>query len=198
MSLRGAIFDLDGTLIDSALDFNIIRSDLGIPVGQPILEFLGEIESADEKTRLMCLLAEHELAGADRASLMPGVEDFLNALHDRGLYTGILTRNSRKATDRSLNNLDLEFTHVLTREDCPYKPDPAGLLSICSAWKTEPARVLYFGDYLFDLQAGRNAGMPTVLFSPQELPDYAHLADFTISHFSEAIALVDRILDKKT
>lgn len=198
MSLQGVIFDLDGTLIDSGLDFNLIRYDLGIPLGHPILEFLNKLEPGDKKTRLLGILREHELAGADRAFLMPGVEEFLNELSDRDLKTGILTRNSREATDRSLNNLNLEFTRVLTREDCSYKPDPAGLLSICRAWNTDPAQVLYFGDYLFDVQAGRNAGMPTVLFSPREIPDYAHLADFTISHFSEAVALVDRILAKKT
>ena len=80
----------------------------------------------------------------------------------------------------------------MTREDCPHKPDPAGLLSICKSWNASPANVLYFGDYLFDLQAGRNAGMPTVLYSPQTLPDYAHLADFTISHFSQAAAVLNR------
>jgi HAD superfamily hydrolase (TIGR01549 family) len=193
MSLQGVIFDLDGTLIDSALDFNLMRGDLGIPVGQPILEFLYKMEYGDEKTRLLDILREHELAGANRATLMPGVEEFLVELNSRRLNTGILTRNSREATERSLHKLNLEFTHVLTREDCPYKPDPAGLLSICRTWNAEPAHVLYFGDYLFDLQAGQNAGMPTVLYSPQELPDYAHLADFTISHFSEALALLDAV-----
>lgn len=194
MPLQGVIFDLDGTLIDSNLDFNLIRKDLGIPDGQPILEHLGMMESGEKKARLLSRLREHELAGADRALLMPGVEDFLNELGERDLFTGVLTRNSREAANRSLKNLKLAFTHVLTREDCSYKPDPAGLLSICQDWKIEPSQVLYFGDYLFDLQAGRNAGMPTVLYSPQELPDYAHLADYTISHFSEAVALVDRIL----
>ena len=192
MYLKGVIFDLDGTLVDSALDFDLIRSDLGIPVGHPILEFLNEMEGGEEKTRLLSILREHELKGAERASPMPGVEDFLDELTARELKSGILTRNSREATDRSLTNLNMEFTHVLTREDCPHKPDPAGLLSICHSWNVEPAQVLYFGDYLFDLQAGQNASMPTVLFSPQKLPDYAHLADFTISHFAEAVAVLDR------
>jgi len=191
MYLKGVIFDLDGTLVDSALDFDFIRADLGIPVGHPILEFLGEMESGVEKTRLLETLRQHELTGADRATPMPGVMSFLNELDVRGLKSGILTRNSREATDRSLSNLSMKFTHVLTREDCPHKPDPAGLLSICQSWNTLPANVLYFGDYLFDVQAGRNAGMKTVLYSPRSLPDYAHLADFTISHFSEAPAILD-------
>jgi len=192
MYVEGVIFDLDGTLVDSALDFDLIRSDLGIPVGFPILEYLDEMQSGEEKKRLLCSLREYELKGAERASLMPGVEDFLDELNTRELKSGILTRNSREATDRALINLNMQFTDVLTREDCPHKPDPAGLLSICHSWDVEPARVLYFGDYLFDLQAGRNAGMPTVLYSPQVLPDYAHLADFTISHFAEAVAVLDR------
>lgn len=193
MPLQGVIFDLDGTLIDSALDFDFIRRDLEIPVGQPILEYLTGMEHGEEKNRLQEKLRQHELTGADRATLMPGVEDFLLELSDRKLNTGILTRNSREATDRSLHRLNLKFTQVLTREDCPHKPDPAGLLSLCRSWSTKPAHVLYFGDYLFDLQAGLNAGIKTVLYSPQTLPDYAHLADFTISHFSEASALLDAV-----
>jgi len=192
MSLQGVIFDLDGTLVDSALDFDLMREDLGIAVGQPILETLHGMENDPEKTRLQEILREHEIAGAERASLMPGVEAFLLELNNRELNTGILTRNSREATDLTLRKLSLEFTQVLTREDCPHKPDPAGLLSICHAWNTEPAHVLYFGDYLFDIQAGRNAGMQTVLFSPHNLPEYADLADFVISHFSEATALLDQ------
>jgi len=192
MALQGIIFDLDGTLVDSGLNFALIRNDLGIPAGNPILEFLNELPTGDEKTRLLQILRNHELAGADRATLMPGVIELLSELERRKLFTGILTRNSREATDRSLKRLGLEFSQVLTREDCPHKPDPAGLLSICKSWGISPADVLYFGDFLFDLQAGQNAGMQTVLYAPESLPDYAHLADFTIGHFAESVGILDR------
>jgi phosphoglycolate phosphatase-like HAD superfamily hydrolase len=52
MSLQGVIFDLDGTLINSALDFNLICNDLGIPFRQPILEFLGTEAMIAEAERL--------------------------------------------------------------------------------------------------------------------------------------------------
>ena len=52
---------------------------------------------------------------------------------------------------------------------------------------------LLIGDFLFDLQAGSNAGARTVLYAPGALPDYADEADETIRHFAEAVSLLDRL-----
>lgn len=43
--------------------------------------------------------------------------------------------------------------------------------------------IMMVGDYKYDLQAGRNAGMATCLINYQQLPDYVHLADYRFEHF---------------
>ena len=183
-AVRGMVFDLDGTLIDSALDFDLIRHDMGLPRGRPILEALAEIPEGDDKDRMRAVLRSHELAGADRAVLFPGVSEALAFLRDQKIPTGILTRNSRESTERVLSRLGLLFDQVLTREDAPPKPDPTGLITICQRWQLNPAAVPFCGDYRFDLEAGRAAGMPTVLYAPGVIPEYASLADHVLSCFT--------------
>ncbi len=190
--LRGVIFDLDGTLVDSRLDFEVIRRDMGLPSGVPILEAVEQTEAATERERLQAILHRHELAGAEQATLFDGVPEFLQWLEANSLRRAVLTRNSRTSTDIVLARLGLQFDRVLTREDAPPKPDPAGLLLISRAWNIPPAELLFCGDYHFDLEAGSRAGMVTALFAPDELPNFADQADFVLKSFYDAAAWIDQ------
>ncbi len=190
--LRGVIFDLDGTLVDSRLDFEAIRRDMGLPAGVPILEAVAQTESAAERERLQAILHRHELVGAEQATLFEGVPEFLQWLAANGLRRAVLTRNSRASTGIVLARLGLQFELILTREDAPPKPDPAGLLHISQAWNIPPAELLFCGDYVFDLEAGSRAGMVTALFAPVELPSFATQADYVLKHFRDAAAWLDQ------
>lgn len=194
MTIRGVIFDLDGTLIDSGLDFPAIRRDMGLPEGEPILEALGKIPPGEKLDACLQILDRHEREAAERATLMPGVPEFLALLTSHNIEQGILTRNSRRSTNRVLSRLGLSIPHVLTRDDAPPKPDPAGLLAICAQWGAPVGDVLFMGDYLYDIYCGRNAGIQTVLFAPHGLPHYSSLADFCVSSFFDASRLIDRFL----
>lgn len=185
MMIRGMIFDLDGTLVDSRLDFPAIRSDLGLPAGHAILEALSEVPDGAAKDEMLAKLRVHELRGAECATLFPGVAEMLAFLAELAIPTAVLTRNSRESTNVMLERLQLRFSHVLTRDEAPPKPDPSGLLHICSAWEIAPQHVAFCGDYVFDLEAGRAAGMTTVLYSPGELPSFAEQADHVLRCFTE-------------
>jgi HAD superfamily hydrolase (TIGR01509 family) len=195
VNIRGMIFDLDGTLVDSGLDFPLMRREMGLPEGTHILEGLAEIPPGARLDECLRILDRHEQEAAERATLMPGAGELLAALTARNIPQAVLTRNSRTGTSRVLNRLGLSFPCVLTREDAPPKPDPAGLLKICSIWQTRVAEVIFMGDYLHDINCGRNAGMRTILYAPKGAPHYSLLADFCVSSFAEAACLIDGLLD---
>lgn len=185
--VAGLIFDLDGTLVDSALDFEAMRREMGLPTGQPILEALDKLPET-EALRCREILARHEWAGAERAVLMPGAAEFLHALEPLGLHRALLTRNSRAIVERTLERLRLDFEYIVAREDAPAKPDPTAIQQICATWQLDPQQVAIVGDYRFDLEAGRRAGIRTVLYTAGRSLDtipYLDLADFLLPSFHD-------------
>jgi phosphoglycolate phosphatase len=193
VTIRGVVYDLDGTLVDSGLDFPAIRREMALPEGVPILEALAEIPPGERLDECLRVLARHEHEAAERATLMPGAAELVARLTARNIPQAIFTRNSRRCATRMLERVGLTFAWVLCREDGPPKPHPAGLIKLCEIWKAAPAEVLFVGDYLHDINAGRAAGVRTVLFAPAEIPQYASLADFCIWSFAEIDALIDRL-----
>ncbi len=197
-AVRGIIFDMDGTLVDSRLDYDAMRREMGLPSGVPILEALAAAPEGPARDQMLSTMRRHELQGADEAVLFEGVVEFLSHVKDRGISAAILTRNSRESTDRTLARLNLSFSPVITREDAPPKPDPAGVRMIAASWGLPAHEVIVIGDYLFDLQAGRGAGMRSILFAPGELPHFVHEADFVLRHFGEAVSLLNVLHESGT
>jgi HAD superfamily hydrolase (TIGR01549 family) len=180
--LRGIVFDLDGTLVTQELDFEAMRRELTLPSGTPLLEALEQMAPADRAAAEQ-VLWRHEQIGAATAVLNPGVPEFLDFLAGRALRVGLLSRNCRAAVDHVVGRLGLRFDAVVAREDAPFKPSPHGLWQICAAWRLAPAEVLMVGDYLYDVQAGRNAGCRTALVTHGRDWPFADLADLTFPSF---------------
>jgi HAD superfamily hydrolase (TIGR01509 family) len=189
---RGIVFDMDGTLLDSRLDFHAMRREMGLPLGVPILETLGTMPPA-ERRRCEEILHRHEWAGAERAVPMSGTVEFLKAIDRRGIPRAVLTRNARQLTLAVLARLEMNFEIVLTREDGPAKPDPTVLLGLCEKWGFAPDEVAMVGDYHYDIDAGRRAGTRTVLYTAgQDLSHFpwAAEADLLLHSFHDAERLL--------
>ena len=176
MIIRGVIFDLDGTLVDSGLDFDLMRREMGLLPGHGLLETIETLPES-EAERCRAILARHEWEGAQRATLMPGVPEFLRELAARGLHRAIFTRNARSVTLATLARLALDFDMVIAREDAPAKPDPAAIWRICAQWRLQPAEVALIGDFRYDIEAGNRAGVRTILYTAEGPALASHGAD---------------------
>ena len=171
MEPRAVIFDLDGTLTEPLLDFDAIRTEIGLGPG-PILEQLAGA-TAEEQARAEVILRRHELTAIEQAVLADGALELLALLRGRGVPHGILTRNMRVAVDRFCARFGLTFAAAYTREDGPPKPAPDGVLHLCAAFGVPPAQALTVGDFKFDVLAGRAAGTRTVLVTTEPPADRA-------------------------
>lgn len=190
--IRGVIFDLDGTLVDSGLDFDLMRCEMGLPAGLPILEALSQLPEC-EAARCHEILHRHEREGAERAQLMPGVREFVQELARRGIRQAVLTRNSRETAQATLGRLGLTFGTLIAREDAPAKPDPTGIWKICASWGLDRKSIVMIGDFYLDIEAGHRAGVWTVLYTGGREPAQvrgAEQADCHLRCFREHEALL--------
>ena len=197
MPVSGIIFDLDGTLVDSGLDFELMRREMGLPAGMPILEGINGLSDADAE-RCRRILHEHEWDGFERATLMPGVAELLAWLAERLMPVGIVTRNSRDVSLATLQRLQVACDMLLTRDDGPIKPDPWPVTTICRRWQVLPQQVVMVGDFRFDVESGRAAGTHTVLLAGVDPPGYpnnerADLVLSSLESWRELLAWLERL-----
>jgi len=175
------LFDLDGTLIDTAPDMAAALNALLVAEGRSPLPFdairphvshgaagllhigFGAVEDAAESERrrgAFLSTYERNLAAASRP--FPGIAELLSRIEDAGLRWGVVTNKPGWLTEPLLRLLDLErrAAAIVSGDTLAQrKPDPAPLLFACSAAGTVPERTVYVGDAERDVAAGRAAGM---------------------------------------
>jgi len=178
------LFDLDGTLIDSAPDLagaaNDLRRSHGLPelpyerlrpmVGSGARGMVGAafgVVPGDARFETLRdqFLARYEQRFLQETAVFPLIEPLLRALEAHGLPWGIVTNKAARFAQPVVAGLQLhERAAVLICGDTtPHaKPHPAPLLEAARRVGVAPARCVYVGDDLRDVQAGRAAGMPTV------------------------------------
>lgn len=162
---RHWIFDMDGTLTNAVHDFAAIGEALGIEPGVPILEAIAAMPE-EQATVTSQKLHALEMDIAAHSTAQAGTEDTLKELQRRGFSLGILTRNAEDIAQKTLEASGIErfFTPqaVIGRERCTPKPDPAGVHLHLSQWGANASETVIVGDYVFDLETGRNANITTV------------------------------------
>ncbi len=188
------IFDLDGTLTRSILDFPKIKKQLGLPLDRGILEALADMDEG-RAAAISAKLDAIELEMAGRADAAQGVEPLLTQLAERGHRIGVLTRNKKNHALRTLGAIGLgrffppEF--ILGREEAAPKPNPEGIHKLLRLWRASARETLMAGDYLFDLQAGRAAGTGTLFVDPRGARQFCDWADFTVTRLDELLEIED-------
>lgn len=187
------LFDLDGTLVDTAPDLggsaNYVREQLGLP---PLpLDDYRPVASAGARGLLGKALGikpddttfathrdtflNHYRANLSKAStLFPGMEELLVTLEQRGIRWGVVTNKPSWLTNPLMQELNLSSRSACTisaDEVAKPKPAPDSILLACSRLQLSPADCLYVGDDKRDIDAGRAAGMRTIA------ADWGYLGD---------------------
>jgi HAD superfamily hydrolase (TIGR01509 family) len=187
------IFDMDGTLTLSIHDFEGIKQELGLPPGQPILEELAKLPPTVAQP-LHAKLEAIELEIARQSTPQDGAYDLLQELRSRNYNIGILTRNSKNNAYETLAACGLaEFfspDRILSRDCCAPKPSPDGIIQLLTHWDAEPTRSVMVGDYVFDLEAGKQAGSTTVYIDPSGAFEWKAQADFSIQNLTDLLPVL--------
>lgn len=190
-AVRAVIFDMDGTLTRSTLDFDAIRADIGLAAG-PILEAMRDM-APDDRARAEEILHRHESSDAASSVLQPYAADVVAALRARGIRVALMTRNSAASLDTFLARHGIAFDLTRTREDGPCKPSPEPVLDICRRLRVSPSQTWVVGDFHFDILCGRAAGCRTILFLEPGATrhPWADEADVVIHDLREILAQLD-------
>jgi 2-phosphoglycolate phosphatase len=180
---RAILFDLDGTLADTAPDLaaavNLLRTERGLaPTPYAILRptasagargmigaafGLAPGDEGYEDLRL-AWFDHYQAAMAVHSSLFEGVVELLDGIRAAGMAWGIVTNKPARFTDPLVPQIGLAHAGCIVSGDTtPHaKPHPAPLLEAARRLGIDPAHCWYVGDDLRDIEAGRAAGMVTV------------------------------------
>ncbi len=184
---------MDGTLTISAHDFEFIRCELGLLPQVPILEALNAMPE-EQSAPLWQMLNELEEHFAEKSSLMNGAVELLEKLFARGVDLAILTRNTMPVVEKTLAACGIEqffpLEHRLDRDSCTPKPSPDGINQLLDLWQIDAANAVMVGDYLYDLQAGRSAGVITIHLDTGRGIDWPEYTDIKVSHLAEIEAVL--------
>ncbi|MCS6830862.1 MAG: HAD family hydrolase, partial [bacterium] len=182
---QAALFDLDGTLVETGIDFSRLRSatlqliaEYGVdPLPLQDLDALGMVEQAVDalcqqgkkevgeelRKRAFARLQAMEMAYCAAPRPVPGMYDLLQALRAQDTRIGIITRNDRAVSLRTLSTLQIPYDLLVSRDDVEkVKPHPQHVMVLLEEWQIPPTQCVVVGDYWMDVEAGRAAGCRTV------------------------------------
>jgi HAD superfamily hydrolase (TIGR01509 family) len=160
MALRGVLFDLDGTIVETVYDWEAIRAELetnGVPI-------LGYLETLPEpaQSRKRGILERHEAEATRKGRLKRGIRPLLVFCSDHGLRTALVTNNSAANVRALLDRFLLSFDYVSSRESGLWKPSGAPLRAAMNALRLSPEECCAVGDSPFDVRAAEDAGIRRV------------------------------------
>jgi len=194
--IKGVAFDMDGTLTKPKIDFAGLRKKLGlVDESRPLFELIMELDEP-ERSKALSALEQAEIMAGENAEANPGLYELIDFLEAEGIKRAIFTRSSTKALKLTLSRLRLEdkFQPLITRDlGLPLKPNPAPILHILEVWKLTPQQILVVGDYVLDLQCGKNAGARTVYLNHNPGQPAPKEADFVIHRLDELVEIIKKI-----
>jgi phosphoglycolate phosphatase len=220
MRLRAVLFDMDGTLLDTAPDFIAICQAMLAERGLPRVDdklirdeisggaramvsaaFAMSPEAQEFEALRLEFLARYQTDCAVHSQLFEGMAELLADIEKAKLIWGVVTNKPVRFAQPIMEQLGLsQRSAVLICPDhvTKSKPDPEPLLLACKMLDLDPASVLFVGDDLRDIESGRDAGTKTAAvrygyIHPHDNPDHWG-ADVVVNHPLELRRVLDDAL----
>ncbi len=213
MKVRAVLFDLDGTLADTAPDLAYALNQTLIEAGRsplplepiravasngsaPLIQLgFGDVINSTEFEQRRQRLLEIYLDNLTReTTLMSGMEPLLEQLEAASIAWGVVTNKPARFTDPLMEQLSLtqRASCIISGDTTEYaKPHPRPLLHACELMTLKPQQCIYIGDASRDIEAGQRAAMQTVacrfgyLAPEDEIEHWG--ADYVIDHPQEIL-----------
>lgn len=205
MNIKGVVFDLDGTLIDSTVailhslftaadHYNvktaITKNESYLFMGKSLKETLKiMMPDADQETinNVGKYYVEHyyEFCVKD-AKLFPGVAETIRTLYNLGIKLAVATAKHSDCASLELKTAGVDNLFLSIRgtdQGVPSKPDPKMLLDICKQFSLKPEEVIMVGDTDRDVMFGKNAGCYTGVVSHGNWPKERFIREKIIPDF---------------
>jgi len=201
---KAVLFDLDGTLLDTAPDFttatNVLLAKKNLPQTteekiRPLISdgsagIISSIFMMDkssqifEKTRKELLVA-YKKHLADNTRLFKGLDKLLLELENNNIPWGVVTNKPELYTKAIFNQLKMKWHPDVTV--CPdhikkIKPDPEAVLLACSQLGVKAKDTVFIGDHHRDIKAGISAGTSTIAAAYGYIDDHSALSDWQADH----------------
>lgn len=218
MRLRAVLFDMDGTLLDTAPDFIAVAQAMRLARGlarvpdQDVRDVVSggaramvlsafDVDPLSDEFESLRLefLDRYQHHCAVESQLYDGMSELLTDIEQANLIWGVVTNKPLRFAEPIMHQLGLASRSAVLV--CPdhvskSKPDPEQMLLACSQLDLDPSTVLFVGDDLRDIESGRAAGSRTAAvrygyIHPDDNPD-TWGADVVVDHPLELRALLDR------
>lgn len=183
MKYELAIFDLDGTLLNTIDDlsdscnFILQKNNFPVHTNAEIKSFVGngipklieralpkDVPQYTKNDILRQFIAYYREHSAVKTRVYPGISDLLQSLKQNGVRIAV---NTNKHEETSKYLCDAFFPGLIGvvcggREDVPHKPNPAGVQKILKSEKIEASKTVYIGDSDVDIETAKNAGTDSI------------------------------------
>ncbi|MBG1232105.1 phosphoglycolate phosphatase [Aestuariivirga litoralis] len=218
MPVEALIFDLDGTLVDTAPDLinaanyalkqagrnaisdEQLRSFVGHGALSLIKQGLAATGGVPDETTVLGLRDQFIDYYNDNiavgSKVFDGLEPVLKAARQRGIKLGVCTNKLEGLSHRLLKDIGLAsyFDAVVGGDTLPVmKPDPAPYFEVARLLGVDAKRTIMFGDSETDIRTAQAAGVPVIAVSFGYTPQHvsAFDPDHVIDHYDEAWSLVE-------
>jgi len=216
--IKAVLFDLDGTLLDTALDFTDVvntllrqesRSEMpyeevrgAVSHGSKgLIEIAFKISDSDPSFEPLRqrLLDEYLTTLTNRTRPFDGIEELLTLLADKNVAWGIVTNKPMLYTALILSGLQLNPVTTICPDHVTHtKPHPESVQLACREIGCEPSESIVIGDHLRDIEAGKNAGAKTIAAAYGYLSDDENTEDWQADKIAyrsnDLISIVENLI----